>query len=161
MGKVVSGRGLGSDRIANLSELFSTCDLELYPGTLNVVLKKPVGFLKTTACYNYNNRFYFWKAKLNGFSCFVYRWPQCPLHVLEIVASHRLRDLLASKEVEIEVSENFLRKLSYTERLVWSLSWEGRREQYYKDSLYIKMMGKMENGAYRIKGFFGLNKAND
>ena len=157
-GRVVNGRGLGTYRMLTLQEFFSKHNLEIFPGTLNVVLKTPVQFNKDRCANNYRNQFFFWPITVNGISCLVYRWSQCPMHILEIVATTKLRDRFSGEDVTIEIEASLLQKLTATNLYLWNLSWNGREKLYYRDSIYTNLLGKFQNSTFRLKRFFGIKK---
>lgn len=157
-GVVMSGRGIGRKRMIQLQSFFDTHQHQFFPGTLNVVLDNPVKFNPETAPMNYNNVFLFWPIKLNGIDCWVYRWAQCPAHILEVVSEHCMRDTIEidpRKPLEVSIESKYLKSLKPLNKLYWFGFWSVREKWFYTSDFYNKIVGKYLNLIYYIKRFLG------
>jgi Methyltransferase domain len=139
-GQVVSGRGLATAELVKLREQVQAIVKEpLHPGSLNIVLNRPVRFLDPAGfAFDLNYRS-LWRASLSGIDVWVYRWRESPLHVVEILSSVYLRERLNLKNgdtVTLRISRAQIGKLHYLERLIWALLWTGRRHWFYLYKFY-------------------------
>jgi hypothetical protein len=92
-GQVVSGRGLAAPELLTLREQVQTIVQEpLCPGSLNIILNRPVRFLDTAGFAFDRDYRTLWPASLGGINVWVYRWRESPLHTVEILASVYLRE---------------------------------------------------------------------
>jgi len=111
----------------------------LYPGSLNVVLNRPVRFVDTAGfMFDFNYRT-LWQASLGGINVWVYRWRESPLHVVEILSAVHLRGSLHLKDgdpVTLRMNSAQIGELHFFERLIWALLWRGRRRWFYAYKLY-------------------------
>lgn len=138
-GTVVSGRGVATGYLdpfaRDLKELTGN---DLFPGTMNVVLDRPVRFSESHAVKFDLDRRLIWPATLEGVSVFMYRWAECPLHVLEILSEVHLRRLLCLSDdstVELVCEDKIVSPLSRKEALIWRILWRGRERAAYDDSV--------------------------
>ncbi len=155
-GIIISGRGIGSHRVTDLIHSFKDIhekSIQLFPGTLNIILNKPLFLDNKKAYCQFNNSFFFWDIKLNGLLCYAYRWKKCPDHIIEIVSEYRLRDYFDLKEgsiVDIEIETQKTKK-DFSRFLVWLFFWSFRTKWYYKYDTYELFVGKVLNAYYKIK----------
>lgn len=145
-GSVASGRGLGRTYLAaHATELDRLLGLTLYPGSLNVLLKRPVRFRQDRAISVDNGLWYFWPGRLNGREVWLYRWKRAPLHVIEIVAPVNLRSQLELDDgdvVDIDTDENHVSAVSLSARCAWATVWLGRSTWYYSSDRYYHRTAK-------------------
>ncbi len=139
-GQVVCGRGLAAAELVKLREQVQAIVKEpLYPGSLNIVLNRPVRFLDPAGfAFDLDYRT-LWRASLGGIDVWVYRWRESPLHIVEILSSVYLRERLNLKNgdtVTLRISSAQIGKLRYLERLIWALLWAGRRRWFYLYKFY-------------------------
>ena len=139
-GQVVCGRGLAAPELVTLSEQVQAIVKEpLCPGSLNIVLNRPVRLLDT-AGFAFDRAYRtLWPASLGGINVWVYRWRESPLHVVEILSSVYLRGRLNLKNgdaVTLRISGTQIGELHFFERFIWALLWIGRRRWFYSSKLY-------------------------
>jgi hypothetical protein len=139
-GQVVGGRGLAAPELVELREQVQAIVKEpLCPGSLNLVLNRPVRLLDTAGfAFDLDYRT-LWRASLGGIDVWVYRWRESPLHIVEILSSVYLRERLNLKNgdtVTLRIGRAQIGKLRYLERLIWSLLWTGRRRWFYLYKFY-------------------------
>jgi Methyltransferase domain len=139
-GQVVGGRGLAAPELVALREQVQAIVKEpLCPGSLNLVLNRPVRLLDTAGfAFDLDYRT-LWRASLGGIDVWVYRWRESPLHIVEILSSVYLRDRLNLKNgdtVTLRIGRAQIGKLRYLERLIWALLWTGRRRWFYLYRFY-------------------------
>jgi hypothetical protein len=139
-GQVVSGRGLAAPVLLSLREQVQSITKEpLYPGSLNIILKRPVRLLDAAGfAFDLDYRI-LWQASLGGMNVWVYRWRECPLHVVEILASCSLRERLNLKNgdtVTLRVSRGQIDKIHFQEQFIWAALWTGRRHWFYSHNFY-------------------------
>lgn len=139
-GQVVCGRGLAAPELVRLREQVQAIVKEpLYPGSLNIILNRPVRLLDTAGFKFDLNYRTLWRASLGGIDVWVYRWRESPLHVVEILASVYLRGRLNLKNgdaVTLRISTAQIVELDFFERFIWALLWTGRRRWFYSYRLY-------------------------
>jgi hypothetical protein len=139
-GQVVGGRGLAAPELVTLREQVQAIVKEpLCPGSLNIVLNRPVRLLDT-AGYAFDGDYRtLWRASLGGVGVWVYRWRESPLHVVEILSSVHLRERLKLKDgdtVTLRMSGTQIGKTHFQERFIWAALWTGRRRWFYSYKLY-------------------------
>jgi hypothetical protein len=139
-GQVVGGRGLAAPELVALREQVQAIVKEpLCPGSLNLVLNRPVRLLDTAGfAFDLDYRT-LWRASLSGIDVWIYRWRESPLHIVEILSSVYLRERLNLKNgdtVTLRLGRAQIGKLRYLERLIWALLWTGRRRWFYLYKFY-------------------------
>jgi hypothetical protein len=139
-GQVACGRGLAAPELVALREQVQAIVKEpLCPGSLNLVLNRPVRLLDAAGfAFDLNYRT-LWRASLSGIDVWVYRWRESPLHIVEILSSVYLRERLNLKNgdtVTLRIGRAQIGKLRYLERLIWALLWTGRRRWFYLYKFY-------------------------
>ena len=139
-GQVVCGRGLAGPELVTLSEQLQTIVKEpLCPGSLNIVLNRPVRLLDAAGFAFDRGYRTLWPASLGGINVWVYRWRESPLHVVEILSPVYLRGRLDLKDgdaVTLRLSKAQIAELHFFERFIWALLWTGRRSWFYSYKLY-------------------------
>jgi hypothetical protein len=139
-GQVVCGRGLAAPELVTLSEQVQAIVTEpLCPGSLNIVLNRPMRLLDTAGFAFDRGYRTLWPASLGGMNVWVYRWRESPLHVVEILSSVYLRGRLNLKNgdaVTLRMSRAQIGELHSFERFIWALLWTGRRRWFYSYKLY-------------------------
>ena len=151
-GIIVSGRGTGAKRMNLLAPFFKENGIDIFPGTLNIVFSGPIYLNKANADFSFSN-YFFWKAKINNIDCYLYRWWHCPAHIVEILASSKLRDRINTSEsqlVTLNLERSIIQDINFMELFLWNLVWRGRTEAYYTNDLYTGIIGKFLNLKYRI-----------
>jgi len=139
-GQVVSGRGRAAPELLSIREQVQTIVKQpLYPGSLNIILKRPVRLLHTAGfAFDLDYRT-LWRASLGGINVWVYRWRESPLHIVEILSSFCLRERLNLKNgdtVTLRISRAQIEKIHFLEQLIWAALWTGRRHWYYSHDFY-------------------------
>jgi hypothetical protein len=139
-GIIVSGRGNARGIVKdNREELRDKLGTALFEGSLNVLLDRPLLLRASTAVKVAGGRRLIWRALLNGHSVWAYRWPDAPLHVVEILSEVQLRQALGLNErerVTVSVSREDTLPVSPAASLVWALWWRGRLDWYYTGDRY-------------------------
>src|SRR5687768_3842839 len=94
-GHVVSGRGLAEKHLSTLAgDVARIMGEPPCPGSLNVILDRPLRLEVSEARAVEGGARLFWPATLNGLPVWLYRWKNAPLHVVEIVSPQYLRGTL-------------------------------------------------------------------
>jgi hypothetical protein len=139
-GQVVCGRGLAAPELVTLIEqVLAIVKEPLCPGSLNIVLTRPVRLLDTAGFAFDRGYRTLWPASLGGINVWVYRWRESPLHVVEILSSVYLRGRLNLKNgdaVTLRMNIAQIGELHFFERFIWALLWTGRRHWFYSYKLY-------------------------
>jgi Methyltransferase domain len=111
----------------------------LFPGSLNVVLNRPVRLLDAAGFAFDRGYRTLWRASLGGINVWIYRWRESPLHVVEVLSSVYLRgrfNLKNGDAVTLQMSRAQIGDLHRFERFIWALLWSGRRSWFYSYKLY-------------------------
>jgi CTP-dependent riboflavin kinase len=140
-GKAVSGRGNAAFQLDwSDPRFYEALGASPIPGTFNVLLDEPLllvgdGKEDFTAFHRL-----FVRGTLEGVGeVLIHRWRGAPLHVLEIVSSRRIRDILGLQDhgaVSLIITEKRLGSLSFAQRFAHLLVWKWREEWYYKHDWY-------------------------
>ncbi len=139
-GQVVSGRGRAAPDLLSVREQLQTIVKQpLYPGSLNIILTRPVRLLDTAGfAFDLDYRT-LWRASLGGINVWIYRWRESPLHIVEILSSFHLRERLNLKNgdtVTLRISRGQIEKIHFLEQFIWATLWTGRRHWYYSHNFY-------------------------
>ena len=142
-GTVLSGRGKAREHLEAEYDAFHEATGEnLIPGSLNLILSKPVLLNLKTALLVSNGTRLLWRAELVDQPVWIYRFPHAPLHVVEVLSSVRLRDALGLEDgdtVTLHVPQVDADALSLRRRLAWHFLWKGRGSwAYHKDWYYLR-----------------------
>jgi len=140
-GRAVSGRGHAASQLDwSDPRFYEGLGAAPVPGTFNVLLDEPlllVGNGKED--FNAVHRL-FVRGTLEGVGeVLIHRWRGAPLHVLEIVSSRRIRDVLGLQDhdaVTLIIAEKRLTPISFARRLAHVLVWKWREEWYYQHDWY-------------------------
>lgn len=140
-GRAVSGRGNAASQLDwSDPRLYERLGAAPVHGTFNILLDEPlllVGDEKED--FNAFHRL-FVRGTLEGVGeVLIHRWRGAPLHVLEIVSSRRIRDVLGLEDhgtVSLVIAEKRLGSLSFAQRLAHLLVWKWREGWYYKHDWY-------------------------
>lgn len=139
-GTVVSGRGEASRRLVDAAaELKSITNEALIPGSLNVVLGRPVWLAPDRAIAFAHGRWLLWRGWLNGLPVWLFRWSIAPLHIVEILSSFHLRstfNLRDGHQVRIKLDIDQLRPVPWPAKFAWALIWAGRKTWCYSNDAY-------------------------
>ena len=139
-GQVVAGRGLAAPELVTLREQVQAIVKEpLCPGSLNIVLNRPVRLLDTAGFAFDGDYRTLWRASLGGINVWVYRWSESPLHVVEILSSVYLRERLNLENgdtVTLRISRRQIGKIHFLQRCIWAALWAGRRHWFYSHESY-------------------------
>ncbi|WP_155265114.1 methyltransferase domain-containing protein [Sphingomonas segetis] len=149
-GKVVAGRGVGSEHISRASdELRIITGERPYPGTLNILLDRPAKLREEAGKPFDGGERLLWRARLNGTPVWLYRWRHAPLHVLEVVAPFSLRERFGieyNSPAAIELDEGCLGHVPW---FGWALLWKGRERFVYTNHRYHQLVSNV----MRMTGF--------
>lgn len=142
VGTVVMGRGNAAKHFAaNSQELRELLGTELFPGSLNVILKRPLRLREAAALRFDSGMRLLWPATMHGTPVWIYRWRWAPLHVVEVVSTVGLRkafQLADGNLVTLSVSPERLGAVSFLSTLAWSAFWLGRRDWCYSNDRYYQ-----------------------
>jgi riboflavin kinase, archaea type len=135
VGTVDSGRGRARQHLSEHAQVLARyLGAPPVPGSLNLVLRQPVGFDFQQCRVVCNGRF-FWAASVAGVPALAYRWKGCPLHIVEMVAAVRLRSQLAADDGdEVSIIVEGTRSLTLKQYISWWILWGLRRDSYYKSN---------------------------
>jgi hypothetical protein len=140
VGQVVAGRGLAGTELVTLRKQLQAIVKEpLCPGSLNIVLNRPVRLLDTAGFAFDRDYRTLWRASLGGINVWVYRWRESPLHIVEILSTVYLRERLNLKNgdaVMLRMSKAQIAKIHFQERFIWAALWTGRRRWFYSYTSY-------------------------
>ena len=139
-GQVVSGRGLAAKHLSTLADdIARIVGGPPCPGSLNVILDRPLRLEASEARAVEGGARLFWPATLNGLAVWLYRWKYTPLHVVEIVSPQYLRGILGlsdNDQVAIVIGRKQVAKIKPFSRVVWAFVWLGRRDWAYQNNRY-------------------------
>ena len=139
-GQVTSGRGKATADLLSLrDDLLPIVNELLCPGSLNVLLNRPVRLRDSAASAFDGGRRMLWRASLNGIDIWVYRWEGAPLHVAEVLSSVHLRqrlDLKDGDEINLRLSSDLIAAITPLGVLTWIALWIGRRSWFYSSNSY-------------------------
>lgn len=168
LGSVISGRGTAKTDVArNHQCLREITGRELYHGSLNLILKRPV-LLDDSAGYWWDeNKRLLWPAQMNGQSVWLYRWRHAPLHVVEVLAEVRLRDHMKLRNnscVEIAIPDDFVLPIPVVSRICWWGFWWLREDwSYQRDGYdgwakpYCQRLGATQEGL-KVSALYALRR---
>lgn len=144
-GQVVSGRGTAACELSTFaSELSQIVPEPLCPGSLNLVLDKPIRLAEETAFIFDGGRRMIWPAVLEGLDVWIYRWLETPLHIVEVLSPVFLRERLHLQDgvfVDLSVRDEQVDAITPLGKLTWASLWLGRRGwSYSKSTYYSKTM---------------------
>jgi hypothetical protein len=141
-GTVVMGRGNARKHLAqSRQELRELLGTELFPGSLNVILKRPLRLREAAALRFDSGMRLLWPATMNGAPVWLYRWRWAPLHVVEVLSTVGLRQtfqLVDGSAVTLSISSERLGAVSLLSTLAWSAFWLGRRDWCYSNDRYYR-----------------------
>ena len=135
IGQVVSGRGIGKHQVLRCrAELHAIVKKSLYPGTLNILLNRPLRLLDAAGfTFDCENKMV-WPASLSGEDVWIYRWRGCPLHVVGVLSPICLRERFNLKDgddVTLGLSNGQIGAINTLGRLAWAALWIGRRNSFF------------------------------
>ena len=140
-GHVVSGRGLAAKHLSILADdIARIVGGPPCPGSLNVILDRPLRLEASEARAVEGGARLFWPATLNGLPVWLYRWKHAPLHVVEIVSPQYIRGTLGLSDndrVAIVIGREQVAKIKPFSGAVWAFVWLGRRDWAYKNNQYV------------------------
>jgi SAM-dependent methyltransferase len=143
LGRVVSGRGQATTHMAQFAqEIQAITDQPIYPGSLNVILEKPIRFdTRLAATFDGGSRM-LWPASLNEIDVWVYRWQHTALHVVEVIAPVQLRSMLGLDDgspVRLRIWAGAVTTISLTSYTAWAALWVGRNSwPYTRTGYYLR-----------------------
>ncbi|MFD1380917.1 hypothetical protein [Fodinicurvata halophila] len=160
-GKVISGRGRACSVIEeNSKELKDITSQKIYPGSLNVVLNKPVQLNNTRALRFDRDKRLLWPATVDNKPVWLYRWSRTPLHLVEIISRERLRDTLNLQDntsLSISIDEQDIARVSWIGAFIFYAVWLGRKnwaytnDQYYHKTKDLCMLLGATQRGFRMK----------
>jgi hypothetical protein len=146
-GQVISGRGQGTALFSGLPELRKHFGADPFPGTLNVILNRPIWFKPERAVIrlNFCHRL-LWRATLDGVWCLFHRWRECPLHVIELISIHQF-GVKKGQDITVAFDAADVQPIPWRRLLGWHYLWFGRRRFHYADDAYSHWAAKVAAGA--------------
>lgn len=140
VGMVTSGRGQATrDLLACEDEVSAIIGQPLYPGSLNLVLNRPLRLRESTAYTFDGQRRMLWRAWLGGTEVWAYRWRGCPLHIIEVISTIFLRErfqLNDGDDITFSVEKQWVGAIPIWQRLSWALFWARRENWHYSNRKY-------------------------
>lgn len=145
---MAAGRGRAAKLISDAEELAQLIGWDPYPGSLNLILERPVLFdVRSGRQFDLGARAV-WPATVEGLDVWVYRWSGARMHVIELIAAVNLRDSLDLGEgarVRVDMSRTVVVPASLAKRVAWALFWFGRRSWYYDRDGYQRRIKRLES----------------
>ncbi|MBK1735069.1 hypothetical protein CKO15_07175 [Halorhodospira abdelmalekii] len=143
-GCVASGRGIAGGQVTTHQErLRRLTGVALYPGSLNLILSEPVRLARRRR-KRFAHGLYIWPGWLSApdaatephhtYPVWLLRWCDAPLHIIEVLATERLRtrfDLHDGDRLQIHLKRRCLSPVAPEERLLHAAIWGGRRGAWY------------------------------
>lgn len=142
-GRVVTGRGTASQVKVSESPISDFFGKLQAPGSLNVVLERPVRFDPEKVAFPGGHRAYYWAAEINGSRCLLTRAKGHPLHVVEVLSPDRLREKFQLKNgdsVEIRIASDLMVDMSWGIKAIWGVFWKFRGH-WYASRAYRMLIG--------------------
>lgn len=140
-GIVCSGRNLAEDNILSSEKQLRVLTGEkFYPGSLNLALAMPLRLRESAASrFGIKDEMRLWRASCRGQEVFVYRWPTCPLTILEVLAPFSFREqygLSNGDELKLTIDSSIITPIDLRSWLGWVVIWAGRSKLCYSDVYY-------------------------
>lgn len=139
-GRVRSGRGKASAELAiHREEIEELTGQNIFPGSLNVILDRPIRFKQSEAALFDNGFRMLWPAEIGGVAVWIYRWRHAALHVAELLSSDKLRDMSCicnNDKVIININKSIIDEIDWMQSLAWNMIWAGRRDWCYTNDRY-------------------------
>ena len=136
-GVVVSGRGNATPLLRGRKELIEYFGEEPHPGSLNVLLDWPIQFFPIRVKIRLEDYLAVWPGKMEGRPCLIQRWPNCPLHVVEVISPHRFR-LEKGQRARLEFHLFDVEPLPWSKLFGWGALWGLRRRYAYSNDRYYE-----------------------
>ena len=136
-GVVVSGRGNATPLLRGRKELSAYFGAEPHPGSLNILLDWPIQFRPARVKIRLEDYLVAWAGTMDGRPCLVQRWPNCPLHVLEVISPYRF-GLEKGERARVQFYGLDLAPLPWSKLLGWSALWALRRRYAYSNDSYYE-----------------------
>ena len=151
-GRVVSGRGKATSRLKGRKELVDYFGAEPQPGTLNIILDRPILFSPRRAKLRCaDTSLIGWPARMEGQPCLILRWRNCPLHVAELISGYWFQ-IPKGNRVLVELDAADTGPIPLKRLFGWSCVWFLRETRAYSDARYSYLANKL---ARRLPAFFG------
>ena len=74
---------------------------------------------------------------------YLLRWNRCPLHVIEVLSKHRLRDFFSINDgdvLTISIKSDYVSDLALSKRIAWFALWKKREYMYYSSDYYYNIL---------------------
>ena len=144
-GTVISGRGKTESKFKKWNKIFDKkINKIFYPGSLNLVLQEPI-MLNTNKALNFANKYFLWNGIIDDVPVYLLRWNRCPLHIIEVLSKHRLRDFFRINDGEaitISIKNDYVSDLALSKRIAWFVLWKKREYLYYSSDYYYNILRK-------------------
>jgi CTP-dependent riboflavin kinase len=140
-GRAVSGRGNATSQLDwSDPRFYEGLGASPVHGTFNVLLDEPLLLVSDgQEDFTAFHRLFVRGTLEGGGEVLIHRWRGAPLHVLEIVSSRKIRDVLGLQDhgaVSLIIAEKRLAPISFARWLAHMLVWKWREEWYYKHEWY-------------------------
>jgi len=139
-GRVTSGRRRASRELLGWAgQLEGFAGEKLQPGSLNVYLDRPLRLCKAGALRFDGGGRMLWRASLNGLPVLLYRWRECPFHIIEILSAVDLRTQFGLRDgdaVTLTIEQTQVDVITPMERAMWRALWAGRERWHYSKHNY-------------------------
>lgn len=140
--EVVAGRGKASTIIRDHSDAIRTViSGPPFPGSLNLILSKPLRFNRNNVHYFDSGKRLLVPGSIDGRPIWFYRWSSAPLHVVEVISTEKLRDVIGVRDgscVSVALDDFYVEKIPVASKISWTLLWGGRRKWFYTRQRYVR-----------------------
>ena len=142
-GRVVSGRGKATLWLKGRKELFGYFGAEPQPGTLNIILDRPILFSPKRAKLRCaDTSLIGWPARMEGQPCLILRWRNCPLHVAELISPYRFQVQKGDRaRLQLDVADTA--PIPLHRLFGWGCLWFLREARFYSHGRYRHWVQKI------------------
>jgi|GEM_PF-1697924 len=124
-------------------------------------MRTPVLFRNDTALTWDGGRRMLWPATCGDQRVWLYRWPTTPLHIVEIIAKTKLRDVLRIEDgdsLSFHVSPADIDTISWTSWFSWAALWGQRELWFYSRDDYKLRVEQMSFSWRTVQGTRATNR---
>ena len=143
-GMVLSGRDKATKYLESLPEnIIDSGGIAIYPGSLNLVLERPVTFDSSKALVFDSGKRMLWPVSFLETEAWACRWVGARVHVLEIVSKINLRrehGLSDGDKVSVITGSQNIMGTPFVAKMVNFVCWGGRKHWYYSKEWYNRII---------------------
>lgn len=137
VGRYANGRGMSSQQLhwqhPDVTEYLGGVP---HPGSFNIVLSEPVDLPPEDAVIKLGDNRRFWHLTIFGQNCLVYRWPECPMHIVECISLVKLSDFVTYSKQQIDVLIPRVKPIPRWKYFAWQYVWSNPNFDYYSDEYW-------------------------